>query len=59
MGWTDDLPKHDPAATSDLRILVQDLSKLTPEQQKQARNLFRAAFMFTNPELFNEGDDDK
>ena len=43
----------------DLRILVQDLSKLSPEQQKQARNLFRAAFMFTNPELFNEGDDDK
>ena len=43
----------------DLRLLVQDLSKLTPEQQKQARSLFRAAFMFTNPELFNEGDDDK
>ena len=44
---------------SDLRILVQDLSKLSPEQQKQARQLFRAAFMLTNPELFNEGDDDK
>ena len=43
----------------DLRLLVQDLSKLTPEQHKQARSLFRAAFMFTNPELFNEGDDDK
>ena len=43
----------------DLRLLVQDLSKLSPEQQKQARSLFRAAFMFTNPELFNEGDDDK
>lgn len=47
------------AQTEDLRLLVQDLSKLTPEQQKQARGLFRAAFMFTNPELFNEGDDDK
>ena len=43
----------------ELSLLVQDLSKLTPEQQKQARSLFRAAFMFTNPELFNEGDDDK
>lgn len=45
--------------SEDLRLLVQDLSKLSPEQQKQARSLFRAAFMFTNPELFNEGDDDK
>ena len=50
----------EPAPRSDdLRLLVQDLSKLSPEQQKQARSLFRAAFMFTNPELFNEGDDDK
>ena len=49
-----DTPKSD-----DLRLLVNDLSKLSPEQQKQARTLFRAAFMFTNPELFNEGDDDK
>lgn len=51
---SDGKPQND-----DLRLLVQDLSKLTPEQQKQARSLFRAAFMFTNPELFNEGDDDK
>ena len=43
---------------TDLRLLVQDLSKLSPEQQKQARKLFRAAFMLTNPDLFNEGDDD-
>lgn len=46
-------------SSDDLRILVQDLSKLSPEQQKQARQLFRAAFMLTNPELFSEGDDDK
>ena len=54
-------PPSDPGEYSgdDLRILVQDLSKLSPEQQKQARQLFRAAFMLTNPELFNEGDDDK
>ena len=49
----------DQPHNEDLRLLVQDLSKLSPEQQKQARSLFRAAFMFTNPELFNEGDDDK
>ena len=45
--------------TDDFRILVQNLEKLSPEQQKQARQLFRAAFMLTNPELFTEGDDDK
>ena len=45
--------------SEDLRLLVTDLSKLTPAQQKQARQLFRAAFMITNPELFNKGDDDK
>ena len=50
---------EDASGTEDLKILVNDLSKLSPEQQKQARSLFRAAFMFTNPELFNEGDDDK
>ena len=47
------------AQSDDLRVLFQDLSKLSPEQQKQARVLFRAAFMLTNPELFTEGDDDK
>lgn len=52
-------PDNDPNQTPDLRILVQDLGKLSPEQQKQARRLFRAAFMLTNPELFSEGDDDK
>ena len=51
-------PVEESAGNPDLRILFQDLSKLSPEQQKQARQLFRAAFMLTNPELF-EGDDDK
>ena len=50
---------EDASGTDDLKILVNDLSKLSPEQQKQARKLFRAAFMLTNPELFNEGDDDR
>ena len=51
--------QNDSLQNEDLRVLVQDLSKLSPEQQKQARILFRAAFMLTNPELFNEGDDDE
>lgn len=42
----------------DIRILAQDLSKLTPEQLKQAKAVFRAMFAITNPELF-KGDDDK
>ena len=49
----------DAAPTEDLRVLFADLTKLSPDQQKQARQLFRAAFMLTNPELFTEGDDDQ
>ena len=52
------VPSPEPK-NEDLRVLFQDLTKLTPEQQKQARQLFRAAFMLTNPELFTEGDDDR
>lgn len=59
MGWTEESSAPDSLTTPDLRVLVQDLSKLSPEQQKQARILFRAAFMLTNPELFKEGDDDQ
>lgn len=47
------------APSDDLRVLFTDLTRLSPEQQRQARRLFRAAFMLTNPELFKEGDDDK
>lgn len=54
-----DDPDLESAQTDDLRLLVHDLKKLPPEKQKQARALFRAAFMLTNPELFIEGDDDK
>ena len=46
-------PKND-----DVRVFVQDLNKLTPEQLAQAKNVFRAMFAITNPELF-KGDDDK
>ena len=52
-------PSDENPQSEELRLLFQDLSRLSPEQQKQARSLFRAAFMFTNPDLFNEGDDDK
>lgn len=39
----------------DVRVIVQDLNKLTPEQLAQAKNLFRAYFQITN----QKGDDDK
>ena len=47
-------PKND-----DIRLLIRGLNKLSPEQIAQATNVFRAMFMQTNPDLFEEGDDDK
>lgn len=47
-------PKND-----DIRLLIRGLNKLSPEQVEQAKNVFRAMFAVTNPELFDEGDDDK
>ena len=48
-----DLPEN-----NDFRLFVRDSSKLSPDQFRMARNLLRAAFKATNPELF-KGDDDK
>ena len=45
-------PKSD-----DIRLLIRGLNRLSPEQVAQAKNVFRAMFAVTNPELF-EGDDD-
>jgi len=50
---SDDVPKND-----DIRVFVRDLNKLSPEQFAQAKNVFRAMFAITNPELF-KGDDDQ
>lgn len=47
-------PKND-----DIRLLIRGLNKLSPAQIEQATNVFRAMFMATNPDLFDEGDDDK
>lgn len=44
------------AKNQDIRILVKQLNSLSPEQLQQAKNVFRAMFAITNPELF-EGDD--
>lgn len=41
----------------DIRLLIRGLSKLTPEQVAQAKNVFRAMFAATNPDLFDEGED--
>ena len=60
MGWTDEPPAPaDPPPTPEIRLLIRGLSKLSPAQVEQATNVFRAMFMQTNPDLFNEGDDDK
>lgn len=48
----------DQPVRDDIRILAQDLSKLSPEQLKQAKAVFRAMFAITNPDLF-KGDDDQ
>lgn len=47
-------PKND-----DIRLLIRGLNKLSPAQIEQAKNVFRAMFAVTNPELFDKGDDDK
>lgn len=55
----DDIPVQSPApaASDDIRLLIRGLNKLSPEQVAQAKNVFRAMFAITNPDLF-EGDDD-
>ncbi|MBO7663765.1 MAG: helix-turn-helix transcriptional regulator [Clostridia bacterium] len=50
-------PPEDPKS-DDIRLLIRGLNRLSPEQVAQAKNVFRAMFAVTNPELF-EGDDDK
>ena len=61
MGWTDEKPEksEDRPKNDDIRLLIRGLNKLSPEQIVQAKNVFRAMFAVTNPELFEEGDDDK
>ena len=59
MGWTDEKPETDINPKNyDVRVIVHDLNKLSPEQLAQAKNLFRAFFQISNPDLF-KGDDDK
>ena len=48
-----------PEMADDIRLLIRGLNKLTPEQVAQAKNVFRAMFQQTNPELFDEGENDK
>ena len=44
---------------NDIRLLVRDLNKLSPEQVEQAKAVFRAMFQITNPELFKEDNNDE
>ena len=59
LGWKEVPPANDTVEvkSDDIRLLVRGLNKLTPEQVEQAKNVFRAMFMQTNPDLF-KGDDD-
>jgi transcriptional regulator with XRE-family HTH domain len=63
MGWSEDSPttepEPEPPKTDDVRLLIRGLNKLSPEQIEQAKNVFLAMFKATNPDLFDEGDDDK
>lgn len=51
-------PEPEPIK-DDIRLLIRGLNKLSPEQIEQAKNVFLAMFKATNPDLFDEGDDDK
>lgn len=46
-------PKSD-----DIRLFIKGLSKLSPEQIEQAKDVFRAMFIKTVPDLFEKGDND-
>ena len=62
MGWTEEgAPAHqvfEQPKNDEIRLLIRGLNKLSPEQVEQAKNVFRAMFAVTNPDLFEEGDDD-
>ena len=57
MGWDKEEPPDDEPVNDDIRLLVRDINKLSPEQVKQAKSVFRAMFQITNPELFKEDSD--
>ena len=52
-------PSAEQPKSDDIRLLIRGLNRLSPEQVAQAKNVFRAMFAVTNPELFEKGDDDK
>lgn len=47
-----ELHPHPEKHNDEVRTIAQDLSKLTPEQLKQAKAVLRAMFAVTNPDLF-------
>ena len=58
LGWREESPPDTVEVKSDdIRLLVNGLNKLSPEQLEQAKAVIRAMFMTTNPDLFNGGDD--
>ena len=61
MGWDESESdrKPDPPMNDDIRLLIRGLNQLSPDQIQQAKDMFRIMFMKTNPDLFEEGRDDK
>lgn len=59
---SDDSVLHSSSASllnDDIRVLVGWLNKCSPDQVAQVKNVFRAMYLQTNPELFEKGDDDE
>ena len=56
--WKLDLQLFGKEEEDDIRLLIRGLHKLSPEQIAQAKAVFKAMFAATNPDLFDEGDDD-
>lgn len=54
-----EMSEEEKQKTNEIRLLIRGLNRLTPAQVEQATNVFRAMFMQTNPELFDEGDDNE
>jgi len=59
VNYADAINQGETPKNDDIRLLVRGLNKLSPEQVAQAKNVFRAMFAITNPDLFEEGDDEQ
>jgi transcriptional regulator with XRE-family HTH domain len=59
MGWTDDedsseVEKSEEPKNDSVRLLINGLNRLSPEQIEQATEMMRVMFAKTHPNLFDE-----